>query len=526
MNNTFEPVGKCGKSVVAIYGRVSLEEQTDGFSLAAQEEILKAYAKQKGFEVYDIYIDGGESGKNFERPQVQRMFRDLEQNKLDTILIWKVDRLSRNNTDVLNLIDNFLKPRKKRILVSTGDIDSSTTMGYMFISLLSTFARYERESIIDRVKMGMEKRAKEGKTNGGKMLGYDSVDGFLKINLEEAKIVQTIFRLRAERWGYKKIANYLNTIGKKTKNNNKFKLEAIRVILNNERYLGKNVWGKQRDWTSKRRAGKAIPIKSNGEHDGIIDITLWDKVQEINKEQNESFTSNRNFNGNFFLTGVLKCPMCGAGTVMHKVKKRDGSGYHLYYMCQNNHVGGSKVCKTNLIRKDWIEDRILGVIKTLIENDDLITDVIKKLQQNELINIDDLLKQRKLLTLQLEPLKQRQRKIDIQYNEGVLNVRSYNRLIEEVDDEIEKLEKQINELNREIEVNSPLTSISANMVKEAFENFNSAFEAASDEDKKMLIRALIREIHVTVDRKEIKNISFWFFNTDGFPSNESGGTVP
>src|SRR5690625_930415 len=109
---------------VGIYIRVSTEEQNLGYSLDAQESMIKEFAKKKGYEVYDIYSDGGYSGKNFDRPEIQRLFNDVDNDKIDFILVWKVDRLSRNNTDVLSLIDNNLTPRNKKLIITSIDMDS------------------------------------------------------------------------------------------------------------------------------------------------------------------------------------------------------------------------------------------------------------------------------------------------------------------------------------------------------------------------------------------------------------------
>src|SRR5699024_6348531 len=100
----------------AIYIRVSTEEQKKGYSIEAQESVIREYAKNKDYEVYDVYNDEGYSGKDFNRPEIQRLFSDLANDKVDVILVWKVDRLSRNNTDVLNLID--LEDRKSTRLNS------------------------------------------------------------------------------------------------------------------------------------------------------------------------------------------------------------------------------------------------------------------------------------------------------------------------------------------------------------------------------------------------------------------------
>src|SRR5699024_6046941 len=173
----------------AIYARVSTEEQALGFSLESQIEQLNIYLSNKGFagSMIDIFIDDGYSGKDFNRPNIQRLIRNL--NEYEVVAIWKVDRLSRNNEQVLSLINNYLHPFDKRLLVSTCDIDSSTPNGYMFISLLGTFAEYERTQIIERVNSGMQKRADKGKWNGGRILGYDNVEGSLVINEFESNIV-------------------------------------------------------------------------------------------------------------------------------------------------------------------------------------------------------------------------------------------------------------------------------------------------------------------------------------------------
>lgn len=123
----------------AIYTRVSTDEQKkEGCSLEAQEEELREYAAAKGYTVFDVYCDGGYSGKDFNRPHIQRLFRDMNEEKFEAILVWRLDRLSRSNKDILILIENELEPRDMKLLVKTCDIDSSTTNGQMFISLQGT----------------------------------------------------------------------------------------------------------------------------------------------------------------------------------------------------------------------------------------------------------------------------------------------------------------------------------------------------------------------------------------------------
>lgn len=367
----------------AIYTRVSTEEQrNEGYSLEAQQEELISYAQKKGYTIYDVYSDGGYSGKDYNRPEIQRLFRDMADKKFDAIIVWRLDRLSRSNKDILILIEDELIPRDMKLLVSTCDIDSSTIEGQMFISLQGTFAQYERKVIINRVKSGMKKRASNGEFNGGLMLGYDVVDKKLVPNELEAKIVREIFELRAEGHGYKTIANIMNSCGHKTKKGNNFSTIAIKTILNNKEYAGLNTWGKKEDWNIKRRKGKVeVMPERKGSHQPIISMELWEKVQAVNKANAEVFTPIKSYSGNFFLSGVLKCPACGAGMVMSKNKKRGDKGFYRYYMCQAYHQKGKVACSSNLVVADWIEQEVLNVLKELIADMDLVEDILDKIDE-------------------------------------------------------------------------------------------------------------------------------------------------
>lgn len=115
----------------------------------------------------------------------------------------------------------------------------------MFISLQGTFAEYERNVTINRVKSGMKKRASNGEFNGGTLLGYDIVNKQLVVNEQESEIVKRMFEMRAEGMGYKTIANRLNSYGYKTKRGNNFGICAVRLILHNKEYVGVNTWGKK-----------------------------------------------------------------------------------------------------------------------------------------------------------------------------------------------------------------------------------------------------------------------------------------
>lgn len=508
----------------AIYIRVSTDEQKLGHSLEAQESEIREYAKRKGYKIYDVYDDGGYSGKDFDRPAFQRLFTDIANDKIDAILVWKVDRLSRNNTDVLSFIDKELAPRGKKIIITSIDMDSSDPVGKMFISLLGTFATYERVTIIDRVKSGMRKRAEKGLWNGGAMLGYDSVDRRLVINKRESEVVKDIFNLRADGKGYKFIVNILNSSGEKTKRGKDFSIAGIKGIVHNPVYIGKMVWKKHENWNEKRRAGKSKAIIVDGEHEAIIDEELWNKVQQVNKLQNEIYTSNRNFNGNFLLSGILKCPKCGAGMVMSKTKKKNSGDYYLYYMCQAYHSKGNTVCKPNLVKKEQIESKVIKEISFLVNNDDILHRLVKELNSDSGEEGNLLKSKLDKSNEKLKKLHDKRLKLDNDYFEGKLEADIFNRLMVTLEKEIEQLKKVIRDSEYEISIRQGSTD--TEQVMNTLKYFDDFFDKVEHEEKKLLVRTLIKEIRMAENREEIGEITFWFSPNKSLPSSKVSRTVP
>ncbi|MEK5389566.1 recombinase family protein [Margalitia sp. FSL K6-0131] len=493
---------------VAIYTRVSTEEQAkEGFSLEAQEDILKKYAKNNGYEIYGIYSDEGYSGKNYERPEIQRLFRDLYEGKFQAILVKTVDRISRRLSDISKLLDDVLLPNNCRLLVSDNNLDSSTLNGSMFINFLGTFAQYERGMIIERVKSGMEKRAEQGYWNGGIVLGYDNVNKQLVINESESLIVKRIFELRAEGKGYKYIAKTVNEEGYRSKKGKLFSICTIKTILENEVYIGKCRWGRRKDWNTKRRKGVTKDyVLVEGKHEAIISLDLWAKAQAVNNTNRESVSKNRNFHGDFILSGILRCPVCGAGTVMSKSKKRDGSGYHLYYMCQAFASKGLKACKSNLIGKESIERKVLQKIKELLSDMGIVEEVLDRIEEQKVLEESSIRKSLLLNKKSLEKKKAHLDKLNSDYFAEKIRAEVYNMQAELILKDIAVLEDRRREFEREYEDLHSESIITKESVFQALENFDTLYESATFEQRKQLIRAIIKKIEVEPNRKDIKHI--------------------
>ncbi|MEF3305345.1 recombinase family protein [Paenibacillus sp. GYB003] len=516
------------KQLAVIYTRVSTEEQKNGGnSLQAQEDELIKYAEQKGLKVVRVYCDGGYSGKDFNRPEFQKMMKDLEKGEFQIILAWRVDRISRNNKDVLTLIENELRPRNCKLLISIGDIDSSTDNGFMMISLLGTLAQHERASIISRVKLGMNKRASEGKWNGGLIYGYDCVDKKLVINEAESDVIRNIFQMRLDGMGYKAIAHRLNERGITTKTGKLFSIFSIKTILTNPTYIGQNRWSYHQDWNIRRRKGKnEEPILVEGQHEAIISLELWNKVQAVQLASKNSVSTNKNYNGEFLLSGLLRCPKCGAGTVMSKTKKYDGSGYHLYYMCQAYHSKGKVACGTNLIPKDRIEGQVITTVKALLHSESIIDEVLAKLEQDVKQDTYEIQQTLNLVEKELTRNEAMQKKLDTDYFAGAIAAQQHSRLSEQLRERNEELSERIDRFQRMLDAEYAKIKINRDTVNQALINFNSLIDSATNEQKKALIRALVKRVEVETDRQTIKDITFWFFDGLTLPLSKVRGTLP
>lgn len=256
----------------AIYIRVSTEEQVkDGFSVNAQKDKLTKYAEINEWNIVDYYIDEGISGKNIkDRSEVNRLINDIKEGKIENVLIYKLDRLTRSMKDLLYLIDLFEK-YNCNFNSQTEKIDSSNAVGRMFIKIIGIFAEFERENLAERVTLGYEQKTKEGNyTNCNGVYGYDYIKGGnLVVNKKEAYYVRKIFKWYLNGDSMLKIATKLRELNVPTKRGGKWNQSTINSILNNPLYIGKVRYGVNK---------KNNFIVSGKNIDSIIDVKLFNDV--------------------------------------------------------------------------------------------------------------------------------------------------------------------------------------------------------------------------------------------------------
>ncbi len=364
--------------------------QIDGYSLDAQKTKMKAFCDYNEYEIVGEYEDAGKSGKSIEgRVSFNQMMEDIKSGKdgVSYVLVFKLSRFGRNAADVLATLQVMQDFGVNLICVEDG-IDSSKDAGKLMISVLSAVAEIERENIRVQTMEGRMQKAREGKWNGGfAPYGYSLIDGKLEVNEEEAVAIRMIFDQYVNTdLGANGIAKYLENHGihKIARQNGKnplFDAALIRRIIQNPVYSGKISYGRRR--TEKvhgtrneyRQVKKDDYLLVDGLHEALVSEEVWEQAQvkvaaqakkyeKVNRDKREKI---------HLLSGILKCPVCGAGMYGNKsIKKRkDGSNYKdfYYYGCKHrNMTRGHKCDYKKQVHEEMLDASVAEVISKLVSN--------------------------------------------------------------------------------------------------------------------------------------------------------------
>ncbi|EGQ1725446.1 TPA: recombinase family protein [Staphylococcus pseudintermedius] len=382
---------KMKKKLVGGYIRVSTERQVEGYSIEGQITQIEQYCQFNGYELVDIYADRGISGKSMNRPELQRMLNDAKNGKLDCVMVYKTNRLARNTSDLLTIVEELHRQNVEFFSLSERmEVKNST--GKLMLQILASFSEFERNTILENIYNRQHQRALEGYYQGNLPLGYNNIPDNKKelmINQHEANIVKYIFESYAKGHGYRKIANALNHKGYVTKKGNPFSISAITYILSNPFYIGKIQFAKYKDWNEKRRKGlNDNPVIAEGKHAPIISQELWDKVQSRKKQVSQK--PQVHGKGTNLLTSLIFCEKCGAtyaaSTTTNTLK--DGTKKHIrYYSCSNFRNKESKVCSANSVRADVIEKYVMDQILEIVKSDKVLKQVVERVNQENQVDV-------------------------------------------------------------------------------------------------------------------------------------------
>ena len=351
----------------AVYTRKSTSEglEQDFNSLDAQRESCMAYiASQKGegwIPLQKEYDDGGFTGANIERPALQELIKDIENGKVNCIVVYKVDRLSRSLLDFAKLLEFFDKYQVTFVSV-TQHFNTNNSMGRLTLNILLSFAQFEREIISERTKDKMGAARKKGKWLGGRpAIGYDTDRDKQKlvINPKEAESIRFIFETYIKEKSVMSLLNIIREKGITTKQmvcmNGKeytghtFYKSSICRLLQNPLYIGKVKYNNE---------------LYEGEHEAIIDEETFYKVQNIMAENVNTRNHVKNNSYSSLLRKMLFCKHCDQVMIPTYASKKQKK--YQYYLCKTANVYGYSKCPTKSVSKQSIEESVVN--KLLSEN--------------------------------------------------------------------------------------------------------------------------------------------------------------
>jgi site-specific DNA recombinase len=496
---------------VAIYLRVSTEDQVrEGYSLEVQEEYLRDYAKREQHEVYKVYRDDGISGYTKERPALTRLLQDAKDNKFGLVIVYKLDRFSRNLKDLLNIVDE-LSAYNVGFKSATEPFDTTNSAGKLMFQQLGSFAEFERNRIKERVFPGMIKGVQQGHWQGARFapFGYRYIKEkqLLELIPEEAEIVKMIYSMYLAGKTTSEITAHLYHKGYRTRTGIKFHSKLVCDILKNKFYTGKIVWNR-RHYSKKEKTkggyGKGyryLPgnasdiVEGQGTHTRIISDDDFKRVQL--RLANNRKRIRRIFNKHeHLLTGVLRCGLCGCNylgmtnTANHKTGERKK-----WYRCRlKGETRGIECNNRNIVAASYDKFALEVLEKAAAHK------IVKERRYAELRKVggdpnDDTINSFYNIRQALNENHEKQKKLTTIYVEGGIGQEIYKQTQLPLKDEEEKLKRQIRGLEMKL-IEKEASQEYNNLLASVLSNPARARTSLTIFEKKALLRLVFKKIIV------------------------------
>ena len=409
------------RKFAGVYIRVSTEDQArEGFSLGEQEEKLLQLCKFKELEVYKVYKDAGISAKDMEhRPQFQEMLKDMKEGKLNYIVAYKLDRITRSVRDLEELI-SVLEQYNCFLLCDRDDVNTSTANGRFFVRMLTVLSQLEIEIVSERTKFGLNGAIKSGHIPGQRPFGYKSAeDKRMVIDNTTRPYVEKIFDMYLEGKSFQQIANCFKENKIFPKKN--WKDTTIQKIIDNKIYMG--------DYEQYKRIGKQVNLESivyMNVVEPIISRAKWEECQRQKERNQRTYTRDRVYT--FFQR--LKCPNCS------RIMKCKGSGgtkrKYMYYTCEHCHIN---------FNEDHVEHLLRDFIYDLLEYDMAVKKFFLPVLEDKTNNIDTT-----SIDKEIRDLEKQRNRIKNLYIKGIVEIDDFKEDYKLIEDKLANLESKKLEL--------------------------------------------------------------------------------
>ncbi|KGE18485.1 recombinase family protein [Paenibacillus wynnii] len=463
---------------VAGYVRVSTDEQAEqGNSLFEQQERMTAYCRAMNWESPTFFIDDGYSAKNLKRPAVDRLVKEVSQQKFDVVLNTKLDRLCRNLLDLLQTVSHFQTYNCAYVSVSEG-FDTSTAVGRMTMHVLGAFAEFERERIRERVKDNMISLAKNThKALAIPCFGYDIIDGHYAINQNEAESVKYIFDLILQGYGHRSISISLNDKGIVTKRGKSWDQINVKRLINNRTLCGTRIFNMRENIDGKikiRDESEWVVVENN--HPAIIEPSIFEEAQEIMNSRKPARKHAES--ETYLLTGLVYCSHCNntMGGQTNRSKNKYGEYEYFRYICSSYVRKGG--CKYHAVHRNDLESSVINEIRQLASKSNKEVVVITNSRSKEAEKIE-------LKNALAKVDKKMQRQIEAYENE-LISAEDLKKARTRVENEKERLLKDLMNLENKY--------TDANVIHQRAKDLIGEIDGIDRKRSKFLIRQLIDQI--------------------------------
>lgn len=450
---------------VGIYIRVSSATQVqDGYSLTAQKERLTAFCTAQGWSSYKFYIEKGLSAKNTKRPIYQNLMKDIEKGRIDTVLVYKLDRIMRS----IGELDKMLKTFEKYncgFKSATEPFDTTNATGKLFMYIVGAFAQWEIDVSSERISMVLEEKvANEGIWIGGVPYPYDKNEETLKLvpNPKRVKTTLKMIKLLKEGYSSVQIADFL------TENNNDKEVwhhNTVLRLLRNPALCGDTRWNDE---------------VYKDTHTGIISRDEFEHIQQILNDRKQ--TRLRHVKSTYIFQNKIVCPTCGKIMAVNRFfrKRKDGSTYQgAVYRC-------TPCAKSNEFNKSPSEKRLLDALYDYMK--DVKLDEVKQIEVKD--ETSDIIKE-------LKAVENKRAKYQRAWANEFMTDGEFQKRMEETRDQYENLKEKAK--NYKVP-----EQIDYEQIKNVVLMFNENFKLLTSDEKRKFVSTFIRKIKFsTIEQKPL-----------------------
>lgn len=476
------------KKIAGIYIRVSTEDQArEGFSLPEQEKRLRAMWEYKNYEIYKVYKDAGISAKTGnKRPAFEELKEDIKNKKCNTIVVLKLDRLTRSVYDWENIM-KFLEENNAYLDCANDDINTTNANGRMVARLLTTVSQNEIERTSERTKIGLAGAIKVGNIPNKAPFGYKHVNKKLVIDPLTKDEVIRIFNLYFEGNSYQTIANIYNS--EKVFGKTNWCDSTILRILKNEIYKGDYVHGKKTNH----------PTYYENVVEPLVSKELWEECQVQKRKNSRNYKRDKEY---LFLQ-KLRCPKCGRILGGNATRKKNGKVYY-YYQCN--------VCKIT-IKETKIEDAVKILLADILGCDNVVNEFFLPVLKSKIE------KPKEELSKELKKLNNKKERIKKAYIDSLFTEEEFKEETKIIENQIELINSKLLENEQAEQLNFTVDDILLkrdmdfiNKVKLpiSYYAFNENWDLLDRETKADIVMRYIDDVDLEIkdNSYEIKQINF------------------